>query len=154
MRNAVLWCAALALAGNAAAQSLPDGPGRELFETICSECHEPTKVIGQHKSREEWQAKVTEMLQEDQDVTQQEREIIVNYLAASFPQPAKVPAKVNVNKAAAADLEAALDLSGKDAQAIVRYRSEKGNFKTLDDLKKVPGLDPAAVDSWKDRLEF
>ena len=84
------WCAAAALATWCAAeQRLPDGPGRELFETICGECHEPTKVIGQHKTRDEWEAKVTEMLQEEPDVTPQEREIVINYLAANFPKAAR-----------------------------------------------------------------
>jgi competence protein ComEA len=147
MPRAVLLCCAVLIAN---AQSLPDGPGRELVQTICSECHEPTKVVGQHKTKVEWQAKVTEMLQEDQDVTQQEREIIINYLAVSFPSVAKV----NVNKAPPADLESVLEIPGKDAQAIVRYREENGAFKSLEDLKKVAGLDGATVDGWKERVEF
>src|SRR5438132_5210895 len=73
-------------AGALAAQSLPDGPGKDLVETICSECHEPTKVIGQQRTKIEWQLKVTEMLQEDPDVTQAERDTIINYLAAHFPK--------------------------------------------------------------------
>jgi competence ComEA-like helix-hairpin-helix protein len=147
-RPGILTAAALTLAAASAAQTLPEAPGREMFEAVCSECHEPTKVIGQHKTKAEWQSKVTEMLQEDQDVTQQEREVIVNYLAASFP------AKVNVNKATAKDLENVLDVSSTDAQAIVRYREQKGAFKSLDDLKKVAALDAAKVESWKDRVEF
>jgi competence protein ComEA len=151
MRAHVFWCGLLALAGwSGWAQALPDSPGRDLFQTVCSACHEPTKVIGQHKTKDEWQAKVTEMLQEDQEVTQQEREIIVNYLAANFPKLATV----NVNRADAKELQAALHLSSKVAEAIVGYRSEKGNFRTLDDLKKVPGLEAAAVDSWKEAVEF
>ncbi len=34
------------------------------------------------------------------------------------------------------------------------YREANGNFKTLDDLKKVPGLDAVKIESKKDRLEF
>jgi competence protein ComEA len=143
--------AVLALAGwSGSAQGLPDAPGRDLFQTVCSECHELTKVIGQHKTKDEWQAKVTEMLQEDQDVTQQEREIIVNYLAANFPKLATV----NVNRADAKELQTALHLPSKVAEAIVGYRSEKGNFRTLEDLKQVPGLDAATVDGWKGMVEF
>jgi competence protein ComEA len=136
------------MASIAAAQSLPDGPGKELVETICSECHEPTRVIGQQRTKADWQLKVTEMLQEDQDVTQIERDSIINYLAAHFPK------KVNVNKAAAKELETGLELSSKEAEAIVRYREEKGGFKSVDDLKKVPGLDAAKVEARKERLEF
>lgn len=139
-----LWACA------AAAQSLPDNPGRELFETICSECHSPANVIGKQKTRAEWQAKVTEMLQEDQDVTQAERDTIVNYLAASFPKPGRI----NVNKAAAKELETALEFTSKDAEAIVRYRQDKGAFKTVADLKKVPGVDTAKIEANKERLDF
>jgi competence protein ComEA len=136
------------LASIAAAQSLPDGPGKELVETICSECHQPARVIGQQRTKAEWQLKVTEMLQEDPDVTQIERDTIIDYLAAHFPR------KVNVNKAPAKELEATLELSSRESEAIVRYREEKGGFKTVDDLKKVPGLDSAKVEARKERLEF
>jgi len=140
--------AAALFASIAAAQVLPDGLGKELVETICSECHEPTRVIGQQRTKADWQLKVTEMLQEDQDVTQAERDTIINYLAAHFPK------KVNVNKAGSKELESGLDISAKEAEAIVHYRDDKGSFKTVDDLKKVPGLDAAKVEARKERLEF
>lgn len=142
----------LAGAVGVTAQALPDGPGKELVETICSACHATVIITQQQKTKEEWQAKVTEMLQEEPDVTEQERETIVTYLAAHFPKDQA--AKVNVNQASAKDLAATLELSMKDAEGIVRYRDEKGNFKTVDDLKKVPGLDAAKIDTKKDSLEF
>jgi competence protein ComEA len=98
-----------------------------------------------HKTKAEWKSKVTEMLQE-QDVSESDRTAIIDYLARSFP------ATVNVNKASAKDLEAVL--SAKDAAVIVQYRESKGNLKTLDDLKKVPGIDTAKVDANKQQLEF
>ena len=39
-------------------------------------------------------------------------------------------------------------------KAIVDYRMANGNFKTIDDVKKVPGLDPKKVDYRKNRIEF
>ncbi len=130
------------------AQSLPDGPGKELVEVICSSCHSTERIVTKQWTKPQWQAKVLEMLQEELDVTQPERDKIVEYLAKSFP------AKVNVNKAEAKELETALELSTENAAAIVRYREQKGDFKTLDDLKKVPGLDAAKIESRKDRVEF
>jgi competence protein ComEA len=149
----VKWTRSAGLAGAllasiAPAQSLPDGPGKELVETICSECHEATRVIGQQRTKADWLLKVTEMLQEDQDVTQLERDTIINYLAAHFPK------KVNVNNAGVKELETGLDLSTREAEAIVGYRADKGRFKTVDDLKKVPGLDAAKVEARKERMEF
>ena len=133
-----------------ATQSLPDSPGKDVFESVCSLCHAPTAVFGKQWTKPQWEAKVTEMLQEEPDVTSQERATIVEYLSANF----KPGGRIYVNNAKVNDLEAALELSAKDAEAVVRYREEKGRFKTVDDLKKVPGLDAAKIEAKKDRLEF
>jgi len=145
----LLWVGAASL-GSALAQKLPDNPGRELFEAICTECHTTERVAAQHKTRAEWRLKVTEMLQEESDVTEAERATIINYLAASFPKADRI----NVNKASANELETNLQLIRKEADAIVRYRQEKGAFQTLEDLKKVPGIDASKIDANKERLDF
>ena len=132
----------------AGAQSLPDGPGKELVEVICSSCHSTERIAAKQFTKAQWQAKVLEMLQEEPDVTEPERDKIVEYLAKAFP------AKINVNHATAKELEDGLELSSADAAAIVQYRERNGNFKTLDDFKRVPGLDAAKIDSKKDRVEF
>ena len=137
------------IALGACAQSLPDGQGRETFVMVCSMCHSPTAVIGKQGTRQWWQSKVTEMLQEVTDIPDSDVDSIVAYLAKNFPI-----VKINVNKAAAKDIEAGLELTSKESEAIVQYREAKGNFKTLDDLKKVPGLDAVKIESKKDRLEF
>ncbi len=112
-------------------------------------CHSPTAVIGQQGSKQWWQSKVSEMLQEVTDVPDSDIDAIVNYLAKNFPV-----VKINVNKASAKDLETGLELTAKESEAIVQYRGANGNFKTLDDLKKVPGLDAVKIESKKDRLDF
>jgi competence protein ComEA len=137
------------LAFRAGAQTLPDAPGKETFVMVCSMCHSPTAVIGKQGTKQWWQAKVTEMLQEVTDVPDSDVDTIVAYLAKNFPI-----VKINVNKASAKDLETGLELTAKESEAIVQYRDAKGNFKTLDDLKKVPGLDAVKIESKKDRLEF
>jgi len=43
------------------------------------------RVVAKRGTKAEWQDKVLEMLQEDPDVTQKEREQIVDYLAKAFP---------------------------------------------------------------------
>ena len=83
------------------------------------------------------------------DIPDSDVNAIVAYLAKNFPI-----VKINVNKAAAKDIEAGLELTSKEAEAIVQYRETKGNFKSLDDLKRVPGLDAAKIESKRDQLEF
>ncbi len=137
------------MALGACAQTLPDGPGKETFQMVCSMCHSPDAVIGHQGTHQWWQSKVTEMLQEVTDVPDSDVDTIVTYLAKNFPV-----VKVNVNKAAAKDLETSLELTSKESEAIVQYREAHGAFKMLDDLKKVPGLDAVKIESKKDRLEF
>jgi competence protein ComEA len=81
-------------------------------------------------------------------VTQAERDRIADYLAKNFPR------RVNVNKASVQEIRAALEISTQEAEVIVRYRGEKGEFRAIDDLKKVPGLDAAKIESIKARVEF
>jgi competence protein ComEA len=138
----------LVLVTAASAQSLPEGQGKELVEVICSSCHSTERIATQHKTKPQWQDKVLEMLQEETDVTQAEKDKIVEYLARSFP------ARINVNTASPAEIETSLELSPENATAIVRYREQHGAFKTVEDLKKVPGVDAAKIEAQKDRLEF
>jgi competence protein ComEA len=137
------------IALGACAQTLPDGPGKETFQMVCSMCHSPTAVIGKQGTKQWWQAKVTEMLQEATDVPDSDVDAIVNYLAKNFPV-----VKTNVNKATAKELETGLELTAAESDAIVQYRQANGNFKTIADLEKVPGLDAVKIESKKDRLEF
>jgi competence protein ComEA len=62
--------------------------------------------------------------------------------------------KVNVNTAPAAQLALVFDFSEAMAQAVVKYRGEHGKFKSLADLKKVPGINAAKLDTRKDRVAF
>ena len=92
-------------------------------------------------------------LLDDDEIT-----IVVEYLAQHFG-PAKAAegsasGKVNVNKATAKELVAALGLSDKEAEAVVQYRQRNGNFATWEDLKKVSELDSKKIEAKKDQLEF
>jgi competence protein ComEA len=135
----------------AAAQSLPDGPGKEVVSTVCSLCHDAaTAVVGKQWTKSQWELKITEMLQEEPDVTRDERAAILEYLSTFF----RPGGKIYINKSNATVLQTALEISSQSAEAIVRQRERSGDFKTIDDLKKVPGLDAAKVESKKDLLVF
>ncbi|MDA8478710.1 helix-hairpin-helix domain-containing protein [Citrobacter sp. Awk 4] len=74
---------------------------------------------------------------------------------ATAKTKASVPAKasdeegtrVSINTASAEELARAMNGVGlKKAQAIVSYREEYGPFKTVDDLKQVPGMGSSLVE--------
>ena len=40
----------------------------------------------------------------------------------------------------------------REAAAVIKYREQNGRFKTIDDLKKVPGLDFKKIESRRDAI--
>jgi competence protein ComEA len=59
-----------------------------------------------------------------------------------------------VNTCRAIDLESGLTLRRSQANAIIEYRAKNGPFKSIEDLKKVPGIEAAKIEAKKDRLTF
>jgi competence protein ComEA len=47
-----------------------------------------------------------------------------------------------------------LAITQKQADAIVAYRTKNGDFKDVDGIKKVDGVDAAAIDAKKDSIVF
>jgi cytochrome c5 len=58
--------------------------GRELVEDICSLCHEVDRIKEQHLSKEEWAGVIKGMIFEGAPVTDEEFNMIVEYLAKNF----------------------------------------------------------------------
>jgi competence protein ComEA len=59
-----------------------------------------------------------------------------------------------VNQATSAEFVSGLGLTSAEADAIVAYRKKNGDFKTIDELKKVPDIDAKKLDAKKDQLVF
>jgi competence protein ComEA len=141
----------LVLAGGAWAQGA-EVPGRAEAERICSQCHEFARSIAPRQNRAGWQATMDKMIALGAKGTQKEFDTIVDYLAATYPGE-EVP-KINVNEARAVEFESGLSLPRSQAAAIVQYRDKNGDFHSIEDLKKVPGVDAAKIEAKKDRLLF
>jgi competence protein ComEA len=151
--GAAVWLWASSLALMAQAPKLPDGPGKATTLRLCGTCHAAELVIGRQESREGWNAIIDEMVGRGATGTDEELAEVVDYLAANFSNSG-APPKINVNRAPAKELASALEISDKEAAAIVHYREEKGKFKSFGDLAKVPGLDTARIESKKSKLAF
>lgn len=136
----------------AAWAQLPEGPGREETIRLCSSCHELDRSYSVRQDREGWQATMTKMTSFGMKGTDQELAVVFEYLATNFPG-APIP-KLNVNKAAAIEFEARLSLKRSEAAKIIEYREKNGPFKSIADLKKVPGIDTAKIESKKSVLTF
>jgi len=129
------------------ASRFPPGPGRDALFKVCKECHGPESVLGQLKTREEWSKTLDDMAANGATGTDEEWTAILDYLDTHY-------SLILVNTAPAKDLALKLGVSAEVAEAIVRMRTDKGKFTSIDDLKRVPGLDSVKLDSQKDRLIF
>jgi competence protein ComEA len=127
---------------------LPDGPGKATTQRICGACHGAEIVIGRKMDKEGWTQTVIAMVQRGAQGTDEEFSEIVDYLTANFSPDSKV----NINRATSKDFQTVLGVSDKQSDAIIQYRKEKGDFKSVDDLKKVPGLDADKIEANKTKL--
>ena len=134
-------------------QDLPPGEGRETVMRVCTACHDIDAVPRLHYSREGWANLVSSMKDMGADATDAELVQIVNYLAKNFGKVQEAAKKTNVNTAAAKEIEA-LGFTTKESELIVAYRTKNGNFKDVDSLLKVEGVDAAKIQSAKDKIEF
>jgi competence protein ComEA len=129
-------------------QALPDGAGKTVTERMCKGCHGLDNVVRSRFTEDKWSEVVDDMVSRGAKGTDDEIDQVIKYLSAHFGP------KVNVNKAGASDLKESLGISVADADAIVQYRTEKGTFKSIQDLMKVPGIDAKKIEGFKDRVEF
>jgi len=136
----------------AAAQELPDGPGRTETEKSCKNCHGVARSISVRQDRDGWALTMTKMVAYGLKISEQDYSLVLDYLVKNFPAEEIPP--VNVNKATAIELESRLGLRRSQAAAILAYRAKNGDFKSLDDLKKVPLIDPEKIEAKKDRITF
>jgi competence protein ComEA len=135
------------------AQGLPPGPEKDTFVRVCSTCHAAENVIGEKRSRQDWMTVVDLMAERGAEGTPAEMSQIVDYLTAHFGVTAE-RSKVNVNTLGAKDLTDGLNLTVAEGEAIVEHRTKKGKFASIDDLKKVEGVDAAKIETAKDRITF
>ena len=138
-------------AAGQAALPAPAGPDlakeKETFEVVCGLCHGTDLLEGSLRTPAEFTDLITLMQSYGASATPEQLETVRAHMLRSF-------GKANVNSDSAADLAPVLDVPLAAAEAVVKYRTEQGMFGTLDDLKKVPGLDGAKLDARRDRITF
>lgn len=66
--------------------------------------------------------------------------------------PTDSKSKVNINTADEATLATLPGIGKKGATAVIDYRAKNGPFKTVDDLKNVPGISDLTVERLGERL--
>jgi len=151
MRGPLVVVALLAGAACAAGQdSFPDGPGKDVTVRVCGACHSPARSAAVRLTRGGWQDVIGKMVSLGAKGSDAELAAVHDYLSANFKGDAPKP--VNMNTAPAIDLESVAGLLRKEAAALIAYRAKHGPCKTLEDLKKIPGVDFRKIERRRDRL--
>ena len=125
----------------------PPGPGRDAFLKVCTDCHGAESAVASFMTKEEWKKTLDKMADNGASGTDEEWNLLQTYLDKNY-------SFIFVNKASATDLASTLDVTADVAEAIVKRRTDKGNFTSIDDLKAVPGILSPAVDARKERIIF
>jgi mono/diheme cytochrome c family protein len=63
---------------------LPDGPGRELVATVCTQCHGLNNVVTLRLTAEEWEGLVNDMISRGAPAFDDQYKIISQYLSTNF----------------------------------------------------------------------
>jgi len=63
---------------------LPEGAGKRVMLTVCTQCHDLDRIRVLPANREEWEATLQSMLNEGAPLSDEDFPIILNYLARNF----------------------------------------------------------------------
>jgi len=135
-------------------QDLPEGEGRDTLKRVCTQCHDIESIPRLRYSRADWASLVFSMKDMGADATGAELDQIIDYLAKNFGKGDDAVKKTNVNSASAKEIETELGFTTKESELIVLYRMKNGNYKDVDSMMKVDGVDTGKVQAAKDKMEF
>jgi competence ComEA-like helix-hairpin-helix protein len=121
---------------------------KQKAETICTACHGLEVAEGSSRPKQDWMQVVEDMMRKGAEGSKTDFEMIINYLSITYGPD------ITVNTAAAKDLAAMLDLTSQQAAAMVAYRTDKGNFKSLADLTKVPGIPAEKFEGVQAKIKY
>ena len=153
MRFAIfLSTTVLGLGASSLFAQMPAGPGLEETQKMCSGCHELERSISLRQNRDGWKTTMNKMVSLGAESTDAEFIAVLAYLSANYPAAAMPP--LNVNSARAIDFESRLTLKRSQSAAVIEYRTKHGGFKSIEDLKKVPGIDAAKIEAKKHIFVF
>jgi competence protein ComEA len=138
------------LAMPAASQQLPDGPGKAELQKVCGLCHQAERSAAVRLTREGWEGVIGDMIARGARGTDEEFAAILEYLVKNFLGDA--PRPLNINRANNIELESVAGLTRKEAAALIQWRDKNGFCKSLEDLKKAPGVDYKKIEARKDFL--
>jgi len=136
-----------------AQKDFPDAPAKEYVTRICLQCHEASQLLSQRKSEADWKATVARMAQKGVTAPTEQFDAVAAYMAKYFGKQEDT-AKLNMNKATADQIVAAIGLTPDEAKALVTYREKHGEYREWGEMLVVYGVDGRKLEAAKDKMSF
>jgi|SRR5579863_773511 len=76
--------AAPATATGATSVALPPGEGKELVARACAQCHSLETVLRSRLTRQQWEARIDQMVAKGAKLSDDEIDVVATYLAKNF----------------------------------------------------------------------
>ncbi len=64
---------------------LPDGPGKQETQKLCTQCHELERALSLRQDHDAWQATINKMVSLGLRGSDDDIRLVTDYLAKSFP---------------------------------------------------------------------
>jgi hypothetical protein len=124
-----------------------EAAGRKLVQTICGSCHAASSILGEHRTRHDWEEILEWMADEGAVMSDEEYEQMMAFLGVRY-------GLVAVNTASTEDIQTVLELTDDQAQRLDAARKAGARFRTLDDLARTTGIPAASLAERQDRIDF
>jgi len=85
-------------------QDLPEGQGKAVLQTACTQCHGVDVIMRQPRSRDEWMEVVARMVGSGAQLSDDDYNTVIEYLAAHLGPASQTPPATGRSSAAAAQL--------------------------------------------------
>ena len=136
-----------------AQKDFPDGVAKEYVNKICLQCHQPTQLLTQHRTEDDWKKTIARMATKGVSAPTEQFDAIAVYMAKNFGKEEDT-SKLNINKAKAEDIVTVLGLTPDEARAVVTYRDKHGEYREWGDILVVYGVDGQKIEAAKDKMTF
>jgi competence protein ComEA len=136
--------------GASAQSQLPEGPGKDAVVRMCGTCHPVERAASVRLTQAGWQDTIGKMMTLGAKGSDEDAKAVLEYLSTHFKGEAGKP--LNLNTATSIDLESITLFLRKESAAWIAWRAKNGPCKTVDDLKKVPGVDFKKIEERRERL--
>jgi competence ComEA-like helix-hairpin-helix protein len=136
-----------------AQKDFPDAPAKEYVNKICLQCHQPAQLLGQRRTESDWRKTIARMATKGVAAPAEQFDAVAAYMAKNFGKEEDVT-KLNMNKAKAEEIAAAIGLTPDEANAVVAFRDKHGEFREWGDMLVIYGVDGLKIEAAKDKMSF